>query len=262
MGPEDQDIRVVVGPAAGQSALHRAALLGAARAHPGEVVSLLGPDGVELARAVAGDEAALAEAPVWRLAPRATDRRRVALLDRDGTIIEDRHYLSDPGGVTLLPGALHGLRMLTAQGILAVILTNQSGVARGRITPAQLEAVHERLRSLVAADGVQLGGIFSCPHGPDTACSCRKPAEGLAHQAACALGFALTESVVVGDKASDLELGHRLGVPAILVRTGEGEATLQSARAVADYLVENLAGVAGLLTHPAGLPVPVRVQTG
>jgi len=216
--------------------------------------------GVEMARAVVGTPTA--GPPAWRLefVPRAS--RRVVLLDRDGTIIEDRHYLADPQGVTLLPGAMEGLRALSAAGIRAAVLTNQSGVARGRITAAQLAAVHQRLGAVLEAGGVRLAGIFSCPHAPDAGCGCRKPAEGLARQAAETLGFALSEAAVVGDKASDLELGHRLGVPAILVRTGEGLATLQSGAASADYLVDDLTEVARLLTHPAGLPVPARVHPG
>ena len=198
----------------------------------------------------------------WRLDVGVPAPRRVALLDRDGTVIEDRHYLADASGVSLLPGALEGLRALSAAGIMLVILTNQSGVARGRITPAQLDAVHDRLHALLSAGGVTLAGIFSCPHAPGEGCACRKPADGLSRQAAGQLGFRLTESVVVGDKPSDLELGHRLGVPAILVGTGAGPATLQSGAAGADYLVDDLSGLAGLLTHPAGLPVPVRVDGG
>ncbi len=261
MGTEAGGVTLVEHQMAGAPELHRPALEAAAQAHPGLVVALTS-GGVEMARAVAGSPPVPSGPPAWRLefVPRAC--RRMVLLDRDGTLIEDRHYLADPQGVTLLPGAMEGLRTMSAAGIRAVVLTNQSGVARGWITPAQLAAVHHRLTALLEAGGVRLAGIFSCPHGPDAGCACRKPAEGLARQAADALGFALPEAVVVGDKASDLELGHRLGVPAILVRTGEGLATLQSGAAAADYLVDDLAGVARLLTHPAGLPVPARVHTG
>jgi D-glycero-D-manno-heptose 1,7-bisphosphate phosphatase len=261
MGTVTGGVTLVEHQVAGAPEVHRPALEAAAMAHTGHVVALTA-GGVELARAVVGSPSAPAGPPAWRLefSPRAS--RRMVLLDRDGTLIEDRHYLADPQGVRLLPGALEGLRALSAAGIRAAVLTNQSGVARGRITPAQLAAVHDRLSALLGAGGVSLAGIFSCLHAPDAGCACRKPAEGLARQAADALGFALPEAVVVGDKASDLELGHRLGVPAILVRTGEGPATLQSGVVSADYLVDDLTGVARLLTHPAGLPVPARVHAG
>lgn len=262
MGHGGQGVTVVPGALGDPGSLHRAALVAAARAHRGEVVSLVGARGVELARAVDGPETAIVNPPGWRLEMGTPAPRRVALLDRDGTVIEDRHYLADPGGVSLLPGAVEGLRALSRERIQLVLLTNQSGVARGMVTAAQLAAVHDRLVALLAAAGITLGGIFSCPHPPDGGCACRKPADGLAREAAGRLGFRLEESVVVGDKASDLELGHRLGVPAILAGTGEGPATLQSGAVGADYWIDDLSAMPGLLAHPAGLPVPIRAGSG
>lgn len=237
---------------------HLAALVAAARAHPGAVVALISGS-EEVARAVDGPPASVRHPPGWRIDV-GPSNRRVALLDRDGTLIEDRPYLADPDQVRLLPGVLEGMRALSAHGVRAAVLTNQSGVARGLIGEAQLAAVHERLIALLDDGGAPLEGIFSCPHAPEAGCKCRKPAVGLAHQAAQALGLELSESVVVGDKGSDLELGHRLGVPAILVSTGEGPATLATGTPVADYLVDDLVALAGLLAHPAGLPVPAPVR--
>lgn len=264
------DVTVVERVGGTDPSAHLAALTAAARAHPGQVITLTGAAGRELARAVDGPPASVADAPAWRIetGPAGTGPtgshaiRRVALLDRDGTVIEDRHYLADPAGVSLLPGAVAGLRALRVQGVLPVILTNQSGVGRGTIGPDQLQAIHRRLEQRLAEDGITLGGIFSCPHRPEDGCQCRKPAPGLAHRAAAELEFAVADAVVVGDKGSDLELGHRLGVPAILVRTGEGMETLRSGAVTADYLVDDLVGAAGLLSHPAGLPVPVRADPG
>jgi histidinol-phosphate phosphatase family protein len=261
MGSADRLVTVATHPGTGVASMHRAALVAAARAHSGEVVSLVGAGGHELARAGEGVRFMAQVTPAWRLDSMAPAPRSVALLDRDGTVIEDRHYLADPDGVSLLPGAVAGLQALSAHGVQAVVLTNQSGVARGRITPAQLSAVHDRFQALLGMAGVSLAGIFTCPHGPDDGCPCRKPADGLAREAAGRLGFRLAEAVVVGDKPTDLELGHRLGVPAILVGTGEGPATLQAGAVQADYVVDDLSGLAGLLSHPAGLPVPARVGT-
>lgn len=262
MEPDVRGVTVVPGAPGHQASLHQAALVAAARAHRGTVVSLVGADGAELARAVDGPGTAIVDPPGWRLVMGAPTPRRVALLDRDGTVIEDRHYLSEPEGVSFLPGAVEGLRALAVAGIGMVILTNQSGVARGLITASQLASVHDRLVTLLAAERIALGGIFACPHAPDAACPCRKPADGLARDAAGRLGFRLEESVVVGDKPTDLELGHRLGVPAILVGTGEGLSTLQSGAVGADYWIDDLSGLPGLLTHSAGLPVPVRAGDG
>jgi len=255
-------ITVLVDPVAGAPTVHRAALEAAALAHPGAVVAIIAAGGVELARAVYGPAAAVADPPAWRLETPVPAPRRVALLDRDGTVIEDRHYLADPAGVTLLPGAVAGLRSLVQHGVLPVILTNQSGIGRGLVRPEQLEAIHRRLEEVLAEAGIILGGIFSCPHLPEAGCACRKPSAGLARRAAAELGFEIADAVVVGDKSSDLELGHRLGIPAVLVGTGAGMDTLRSRAVAADYLVDDLTSLAALLVHPAGLPVPVPAARG
>ena len=181
--------------------------------------------------------------------------------DRDGTIIEDRDYLADPRGVTLLPGAAGGLRQLAARGVRLAILTNQSGVASGRITPAQLDAVHARLQAVLAAEGIALDGVYACIHAVDAGCDCRKPAVGLALRAAQELGLRLTEAVGVGDKAADVLLAHRLRVPAFLVRTGHGESTFADGTAQADYLIDGLDQLARICCHPAGLAVEAPVPT-
>ncbi len=146
--------------------------------------------------------------------------RRCAFLDRDGTVMADRGYLSDPGGVELLPGTVEGLRLLRQSGFLLVIVSNQSGVGRGFFTREDLEAVNGRLRRLLEEEGIELDGIYCCVHREEDGCACRKPGTALAEEAARELGIDLERSVVIGDKTSDLALGKRLGCPAILVGTG------------------------------------------
>ena len=143
-----------------------------------------------------------------------------AFLDRDGTIIEDRHYLADPAGVALLPGAAEGLRHLQAAGRRLVVVTNQSGVGRGYFTEEAMHAVHARLRELLRAEGVQLEAIYWCPHGPEVRCTCRKPATGLIEQAVRELGGTLTGAVVIGDRAADVQLARNAGLTAVLVGRG------------------------------------------
>jgi D-glycero-D-manno-heptose 1,7-bisphosphate phosphatase len=184
---------------------------------------------------------------------RAGWRPSVGFIDRDGTTIEERPYLSDPRGVTLLAGAAEGLRRLGTHGIPIAVLTNQSGVARGLISPEALIAVNQRLEELLREAGVRISGIFSCPHGPDEGCPCRKPEPGLAIEAARSIGVDCARGIVVGDRRSDLELARRIGAPAVLVTTGAGLETLRSSPA-ADYLVDNLDEFARLCTHQAGLP--------
>jgi D-glycero-D-manno-heptose 1,7-bisphosphate phosphatase len=150
------------------------------------------------------------------------NRRRFVLLDRDGTINVERHYLSRPAQVELLPGALEGLRSLRRLGLGLAVVTNQSGVGRGYFDESALDAVHERLRDLLQAGGVELDGVYSCPHLPADGCGCRKPQPGLARLAAADLGFDPSEAFVIGDKPCDVELGRRLGAATLLVRTGYG----------------------------------------
>ncbi len=146
------------------------------------------------------------------------------LLDRDGTINVERHYLSTPKEVELLPGAAAGLRRLQQLGSRLVIVTNQSGVARGYFDAAQLDRIHDRLRDLLAQAGVEIAAVLSCLHSPDDNCDCRKPRPGLALAAARQFGFSLADIAVIGDKRVDVELGQAVGATTVLVRTGYGAA--------------------------------------
>ena len=108
----------------------------------------------------------------------ASPSRRLALIDRDGTIIVDRVYLRDPDGIEFAPGAIEGLRLLRDAGFALVLITNQSGIARGLFDAATLERIHDRLVSMLAADGLRLEAIYFCPHGPGTAAIAGSPRPG------------------------------------------------------------------------------------
>jgi D-glycero-D-manno-heptose 1,7-bisphosphate phosphatase len=183
-------------------------------------------------------------------------RRRFVLLDRDGTVIVERNYLSDPEQVELIPGAAQALRRLAARGLGLVLVTNQSGIGRGFFDEARLAEIHQRLTALLRAEQVELDGIYVCPHHPDQACACRKPRTQLALRAASELGFDASACFVVGDMASDLGLGRALGATTLLVRTGHGAATLASGGADADHVVADLPAAAdrieALLDREAG----------
>jgi D-glycero-D-manno-heptose 1,7-bisphosphate phosphatase len=162
---------------------------------------------------------------LWPMpSPNKTERRRAAFLDRDGTIIHDRHYLSDPAGVELLPGAGAALRALSQDGYLLIVISNQSGMARGMFGEAERAAVQARVSELLAAEGVRLDGDYFCPHHPDfgSACECRKPGLLLYRQAALEHGIDLAQSVYIGDRPSDVQPAAVLGGQGILVRTGYG----------------------------------------
>jgi D-glycero-D-manno-heptose 1,7-bisphosphate phosphatase len=175
------------------------------------------------------------------------NRRRHLLLDRDGTIIVDKQYLATPDGVELLPGATEGLRRLTALDVGLIVVTNQSGIGRGYFDSAALERIHRRMEQLLLAAGVQLDGIFVCPHGPDEGCPCRKPRTGLVEQAVSALSLDPGSSFMIGDREADVELGKAVGATTLLVRTGLGAETEHEGRVRPDWIVDDLVEAAGVL---------------
>jgi len=145
-------------------------------------------------------------------------------LDKDGTLIEDVPYNVNPERVRLCPGALAGVQKLHAAGYALIVITNQSGVARGYFPEAALMPLEQHLRALL---GVPLTGFYYCPHHPDgtvadyaIACDCRKPEPGLLLRAAAAHGLDLSRSWLIGDILNDIEAAHRAGCRAVLIDNG------------------------------------------
>lgn len=174
-------------------------------------------------------------------------QQRFAVLDRDGTIIVERHYLSHPVEVELIPGAASALRQLSEMGLGLVVITNQSGIGRGLFDKTRLDLIHERLRDLLKAEGVKLDGFYSCLHTPEDGCSCRKPEPGLMKLAAEELGFDPQASFVIGDKACDVELGQRVKATTFMVRTGYGAETATEGKVSPDYIVADLLAAAQII---------------
>jgi D-glycero-D-manno-heptose 1,7-bisphosphate phosphatase len=174
------------------------------------------------------------------------------LLDRDGTVIVDCHYLSDPANIALEINAAEGLRAMIALGAIPVIITNQSGVGRGLFTHADVDMVHLELDRILRLEGIITAGYYSCPHIPEDNCQCRKPKPGLALQAAAELGMALDDAVVVGDKMSDLGLAKAIGARGILVRTGKGKECDVAATTQRFEVVDDLLAVSELLIAKDG----------
>ena len=166
---------------------------------------------------------------------------RVALLDRDGTIVFNRHYLDNADGLKFLPGAAEGLRLLYERGYRLVVITNQSGIGRGLFPPERLQEMNVRLMQMVEAAGARLAGIYSCPHTPEDHCPCRKPEPGMILQAAAELGFDPRDAVVIGDNDSDIECGRRVGAATVLITA---EKVLGSKDLQADAAATDLVGAA------------------
>jgi histidinol-phosphate phosphatase family protein len=196
-------------------------------------------------------------------------------LDRDGTLVDDPGYLSDAARLVLLPGAARAVALLRASGAAVVLITNQSGIARGLMTAADVEAIHSELARQLAAEGAGLDGIYVCPHLPHellpagiAGCDCRKPLPGLVLRAVRELGLGEVPAAVVGDKLADLGLARAVGAAAVLVRTGDGASTLRQLEEAAghgrgaaapDHVADNLLAAVDWLRTRLGLaPPPAR----
>lgn len=151
-------------------------------------------------------------------------------LDRDGTVIEEANYLSDLARLALLPGAADAIRLINKEGIKAIMITNQAGVAKGYFPEGFVGEVHKILELLLEDKGAHLDAIYYCPHHPEgiieeyrIICECRKPKPGMIKEAANKLNIDLSRSYVVGDRAIDIQLANNIGAKGILVLTGYGD---------------------------------------
>ena len=150
------------------------------------------------------------------------DLRGGVFLDRDGTIIQERGYLSDPEALELIAGAARAIRLINHLGFRAVMVSNQSGVARGYFPASVVDEINKRLSFMLNQEGATLDGMYYCPHHPEEGCTCRKPEPGLLKRAAEEFALDLFLSYMVGDKSDDIEAIHRVGGKGILVLTGNG----------------------------------------
>jgi D-glycero-D-manno-heptose 1,7-bisphosphate phosphatase len=156
------------------------------------------------------------------------DLKGGVFLDRDGTIILEKGYLSDPEAIELIPGASRAIRLINRLGLPVVVVSNQSGVARRYFPVSSVEEINKQLSFMLKQEGAVLDGVYYCPHHPDDGCTCRKPEPGMLQMAAGELGIDLPRSYMAGDMASDVETIHRVGGQGILVLTGYGVEELET----------------------------------
>lgn len=148
--------------------------------------------------------------------------RGAVFVDRDGTLVVERGYLSDPDDLELLPGVPAAIQSLRAAGLAVVVISNQSGVGRGFFPLSRVYEAMARLRHVLRAHGAEIDAVYFCPHRPEAGCACRKPGIALLERAAEDLQLSLARSVFVGDKLLDVQTGRNAGALAVLVRTGYG----------------------------------------
>lgn len=157
------------------------------------------------------------------------NKQKACFLDRDGVVNVEVSYLHEPEKTVLEEGIVEALQAVHKAGFLAVVVTNQAGVARGKYPESDINKVHEKLQELLAAYGEKIDAFYYCPHHPEHTgkCSCRKPNPGMLLQAAEELDIDLAQSVMIGDRMSDVNAGRNAGCKkSYLVRTGYGMETL------------------------------------
>jgi histidinol-phosphate phosphatase family protein len=168
-------------------------------------------------------------------------------LDRDGTLIVEKEYLSDPDGVCIEAGVVEGLSMLQALGHPLIVLSNQSGIGRGMFDERDARRVNARVEELLRGQGVEIMAWYLCPHTPESLCACRKPLPGMALEAAREWRLELEGAVVIGDKRSDLELADAIGGTGLLLTTGHGRESAGWARSQSRPVFEDLRSAAAYI---------------
>jgi D-glycero-D-manno-heptose 1,7-bisphosphate phosphatase len=175
--------------------------------------------------------------------------RPAVFLDRDGTLIEDHGYLSDPAAVHLIPGVADALIVFERAGYLRIVVTNQSGIGRGLYPMSAFEATQRELERQLAEAGASLDATYCCPHAPDAGCLCRKPGTALHREAIAAHDVDIARSWCIGDQLRDLEPAAELGCQALLVRTGQGAGHAAAAEAMDALVATDLAAGSALLSR-------------
>ena len=178
---------------------------------------------------------------------------KLIILDRDGVLNQDSdQYIKSADEWLALPGSMEAVGKLTQAGFTLAVATNQSGLARGYFTLAELQAMHEKMTKLAAQHGGRFAHIAYCPHGPDDSCQCRKPLPGLIHEIETTLNLSAQGAWVVGDSIRDLEAGNQAGCKTALVRTGKGrqsEKKLTAAQLNQTLVFDDLASFADYIIN-------------
>lgn len=157
-------------------------------------------------------------------------------LDRDGTINVEKNFIKDPDDLQLIPGAARAIREARDLGLKVIVISNQSGIARGILTEDSVKGVNKRLIELLSEEGATVDAIYFCPHDADAehGCTCRKPNSGMFDQAKAEHNVDFNRSIMIGDRLSDIEAGKRIGAKTVLVLTGYGAALRQNLEKIPD----------------------------
>ncbi len=187
---------------------------------------------------------------VSELIDKNVSNNRAVFLDRDGTVMVDKHYLSNPDDIEFEQGAMEGLKLLQSLNLKLIILSNQSGVARGYFDIETVQSVNKRMVDMLDSKGIKIDGVYFCPHYSNGKikefsfqCSCRKPFSEMADRAALKFNINLHKSFMIGDKTDDLNLARAIGAKGYLVKTGQGQkelAAISTYPFISDFVSDNI----------------------
>ena len=188
---------------------------------------------------------------------KTTKKSNAIFLDRDGTLILERKYLSKVKDVKLFANAVKALKILKKAKYKIILVTNQSGIGRGYFTEKEVKEVHTYLKKMLLKKGVSLDAIYYCPHTPEDKCNCRKPRLGFAKEAQKKFNLDLKKSYAIGDKVRDFVLGQRMGGKGIFVLTGHAKEESKKMisdgiRVSPDYTAKNLMDAADYIVKDRG----------
>jgi histidinol-phosphate phosphatase family protein len=181
---------------------------------------------------------------------------KVAFLDRDGTIIEDKDFIKSPDEIEFVPGSLEAIKMLRSLRYRIVVISNQSGIGKKILTEKMVNDVNQSFLRQLEEQSAPVDALYFCPHHPDDDCGCRKPKTGMIEQAVKELRLDLEDAVVVGDKLADVKLGKKIGATTVLVLTGYGREMLDKLKdsnpdEKPDFVAENLLSAASWIRDSA-----------
>jgi len=168
-------------------------------------------------------------------------KRPAIFLDRDGVLIVEKNFLVDPADIEFFPQTISALTAIKSD-YLKIVISNQSGIARGYFSAADVDRIDSELSTRLNGHGIFIDSWYYCPHGPEDNCSCRKPGTGMITSAARELNIDLAASWMIGDKTSDIEAGKKTGLRTILVKTGYGGAEPEALNVTPDYTAPDILG--------------------
>jgi D-glycero-D-manno-heptose 1,7-bisphosphate phosphatase len=180
---------------------------------------------------------------------------KAIFLDKDGTLINDIPYNVDPKLVTLANDSIEGLRRLQDLGYQLIVISNQSGIARGLFKPEDLNAVEQKLQELLSPHKIKLSAFFYCPHDDNNGCDCRKPKPGMILQAARQFNIDLSQSWMIGDILNDVEAGNKAGCHTVLINNGNETEWLITDDRQPSFLAKNLNQAAEIIDRAETVPM-------